>query len=799
VILLALASAWLAGIMAAAVGVTDYWPLMTLPFAGAALAFGARGRIPLALASLACAGIALLAIARYESARPPVEAWGIGVYNGVGPVHIRGVIVAEPEERLRSQRLTVRADQVLTDAGWTRTGGRVLVSTRLFPRFQYGDRVEMTARLETPPVFDTFDYRDYLARQGIVSLTAFPQVRRTGSREGNPFTAALVNLRGPLGRALERALPEPEAALARGILLGQRVSIPSDLSDDFNRAGISHLVAISGYNVTLVAGLTVSMLAWLLGRRRATLAAMASVVFFVFLVGAAPSVLRAGVMGLVMLGAMIAGRPGHGLTSIAFAGALLTLWQPLAIDDVAFQLSFASTLGLILVSAPLTERLQTLLARALPTPTASFLGENLGITAASTLAVLPIIGITFGRVSLVALPANVFAVPAFPVILLTSALTSVVGWLSSDLGAIVGQFARLPLSYMILVGRVASDVPGASLSFRSMGLLEVLAIYAGLAIAFVVLVRRVHPIELPAVPRLRPALSAAVLVILVSLSLLAASLQGGAPSLVITVLDVGQGDAILVRTPAGHRILVDGGPSGTALARALGRELGATERRIDLVVLTHAQDDHVAGLVGLFERFEVGAVLAPPLEGTTAAYRAWRELIDANQTPVRNAVAGEWLDLGRGARMEVLWPPETLLRGTVDDLNNNSVVLRLVYGEVSFLLTGDIAAAAEEALLRAGDVRATVFKAAHHGSDMSNGSAFVEAVAPALAVISSGSENPYGHPSPTTLLRLAGVHIYRTDRNGNVRLETDGNRLRATPERGSYQLVEPLFDASLPR
>jgi competence protein ComEC len=791
VILLALAAAWLAGVIVAAVGLSAYALLILVPGIGGAVGFIGARKPALAILALAAAALAMLGVARYESTRPPAGAWGVAVYNDLGSVRLRGVVIVEPEERLRSQRLTVRVDGVDAGGGWTSTKGRVLVTTRLFPRFEYGDRLEMTTRLETPPVFDTFDYREYLARQGIVSTAAFPQIVRVGTGGGTALSRALIKIRTPLGEALQRSLPEPEAALARGILLGQRTSIPRDLTEDLNRAGISHLVAISGYNVTLVAGMTVALTSWLLGRRRATLGAMLAVVFFVFLVGAAPSVLRAGVMGIVMLGATLAGRPGHGLTSIAFAAALLTLFQPTAIDDVAFQLSFASTLGLILFSAPLSERLQALLSGFLPRPLAGVLGENLGITSASTLAVLPIIGATFGRVSLMALPANVFAVPAFAIILATSALTAVAASVSTELGRVVSPFAQLPLAYMIAVGQAFAGVPGASLSFRGVGLLEALLIYAALSLAFVLLLRRMRPSEEALAARFGPALPAAVLALAVTVSLLPGLLAGGGGRLVVTVLDIGQGDAILVQSPAGHRILVDGGPSGALLAQALGRELPANVRRIDLVVLTHGHDDHVAGLVMVAERFEVGAVLVPPLESGTSAYRAWLDLLESQATPVIQAVAGEWIDLGRGARIEVLWPPPEPLLGTVDDFNNNSVVLRLVYGDTTFLLTGDLAAAGEESLARSGDVRATVLKLGHHGSDLSSTPSFLAAVGPAVAVGSSGEGNQFGHPSPTTLLWLAGIPVYRTDRNGSVRFETDGRGLWIRPEKGGPQFVQP--------
>jgi competence protein ComEC len=260
----------------------------------------------------------------------------------------------------------------------------------------------------------------------------------------------------------------------------------------------------------------------------------------------------------------------------------------------------------------------------------------------------------------------------------------------------------------------------------------------------------------------------------------------------MTVLDVGQGDAILVETPGGARMLIDGGPSGSLLLQALANELPPSARRLDLVVLTHAQDDHVTGLVSLFERYEVEQALMGPIAGETAAFREWRERIDEYGVTVHEAMAGEWAELGRGARLEVLGPLPGGVRGSSDRLNDNSVVLRLVVGDVSFLLTGDITAAAEGQILSAGgDIHSTVLKVAHHGSDGSSTEPFIEAVSPEVAVVSAGIDNTFGHPSPTTLLRLAGIPVMSTDSNGSIRFETDGRSLWVEFDRGNYRMVPP--------
>ncbi len=239
-------------------------------------------------------------------------------------------------------------------------------------------------------------------------------------------------------------------------------------------------------------------------------------------------------------------------------------------------------------------------------------------------------------------------------------------------------------------------------------------------------------------------------------------------------LDVGQGDAILVTAPDGRQILVDGGPSPTALLSELGDLLPFWDRDLDLVVLTHPDGDHVTGLIPLLDRYRVAQVLDVPQSDTAASAAAWRERLAAAKTPRAYAQRGMRLLVG-DLRITVLNPAATPMRGTASDENNNAIVLRLDYGQTSLLLTGDAETEAEAAMIAAGlSLRADVLKVGHHGSNGSTSAPFVAAVAPRVAVIQVGADNTFGHPSPDVLKRLAGVQVYRTDQQGRIEVVSDG-------------------------
>ncbi len=251
----------------------------------------------------------------------------------------------------------------------------------------------------------------------------------------------------------------------------------------------------------------------------------------------------------------------------------------------------------------------------------------------------------------------------------------------------------------------------------------------------------------------------------------------------IHFLDVGQGDAILIRAPDGRQILVDGGPSPTALLNELGAVLPFWDRSLDLVVLTHPDGDHITGLIPLLDRYRVAQVLDVSQSDAAPEAGPWRARLAQLGTPRILAQRGMRMPVD-GLALTVLNPGPTLLTGTASDDNNNAIVLRLDYGGTGFLLTGDAEREAEEAMIAAGlPLRADVLKIGHHGSAGASSPAFLAAVAPRIAVIQVGAENTFGHPHPDVLARLAGSDILRTDQRGRIEVISDGKQVWAKTER----------------
>lgn len=247
-------------------------------------------------------------------------------------------------------------------------------------------------------------------------------------------------------------------------------------------------------------------------------------------------------------------------------------------------------------------------------------------------------------------------------------------------------------------------------------------------------------------------------------------------ALEVDFLDVGQGDAILIKTPDHQRILIDGGPSN-AVVEKLGKNLPFYDKKIDLIILTHPHADHLDGLIEVLKRYEVEKILSTGVVHTTPDYLAWLLEIKKQNVPMEIAVAGQTIDFGNNLKMEIFYPKEDLAGKQVENLNNTSIVAKLIFGQTSFLFTGDAESEVEDELIGGGvDLKADVLKVAHHGSKNATSQNFLEKVQPKFAVISVGADNQFGHPNAMTVKRLEniGAKVLRTDKDGDVKIKSDG-------------------------
>ncbi len=772
-ILVAFGAAWL-GAMFFAFGLHAPWwlfPAALLLVSPLVLAF-APGTWPKVLA----VAVVLSSVAGWRAdttGRAPPE-WSGLVGN---EVVFAGRVVSEPDPGGITTSYEVEVREVSSPVSMD-GGGRVLISLPQFAeRLPLHASIEIRGDLRLPPAFEDFDYRKYLQRRGVFGSMFTPTVTTLGDPGRWDVQSRLSDLRLRLEDGLRRALPEPQGTLAAGIAFGRDQGISHETKEDFARSGMAHLVAVSGTNVTLVAAIALVLAAPYIGRGRATVLAMGLVVVYVPLAGLSWSVLRSGIMATILLVGWFAGRPQSGLAGLSLAIIAMSAIGPAAVIDPGFQLSVAATAGLIVFGPWLIRGLENG-ARALRIE--ALAGRSVavvvGLSLAANLATAPIILFHFGRLPLASIVANLIAEPLFAIVFVASWVVAGLSLLSPTLAWVAGLGAYYPLALLTWLAEVTARWPSLAVEDGKFWLatsLMLLAMAGGLPLYL----RQPRFGARPGRPKKilrRYGLAAAggvAATAIVSLGLAPLAEPG---TLRIEVLDVGQGDATLITTPGGTRVLVDGGPSGYELLRELGAVLPHWDRGIDVVVLTHADQDHVAGFANLQERYQVGAWFDNGAAADTPAFAAYSNDVANRQT----LLAGQQWEVD-GVRIEVLWPPPG---EQLQSSNAGSIVLRVTYGEVSFLLPGDIEGDALRRLAADERFPSTVFKVPHHGSKTSDPGSLLAARA-TIAIISSGCENNFGHPAAPTLDALAGTKILRTDVNGRISISTDGRSMMARYER----------------
>jgi competence protein ComEC len=638
-----------------------------------------------------------------------------------------------------------------------------------------GDRLDLTARLGAPRNFGnpgSFDYAAHLRARGIglVGTVKTVLLVRTAGRTRPGVADRLARLREALVRRLRRAAgpdERPVAAFLAAILLGERDDLPPDLEAALQRSGVYHIIALSGLNVGLILLIASAALrlAPLPPRLRPPVAALI-VVLYGALARGSGSIHRATLMALLHLAGSACRRRVPASGSAAVSAVLLLAHDPAWIGDAGFQLSFAATLAILVISArPPVHRPLTWPAGALSAARAA-----LRVSGAAQAGTFLATARLFQTLTPCALVANLIAVPLASLLLVLALAVVAVDPIVPAAGRLLCRLAGISID---LLGESAAilSAPGW-MSFHVVPPPAALVLWGAVAL-------------LAAASAKRPAVRIAARAALLS-SLVWVCLDGRFPSpdgtLQVTVMDVGQGDAILVTLPGGTTMLVDSGGftrsdfdvGGRVVAPAV-RALGFL--KIDVLAITHAHGDHLGGALTVLDAFAPRAVWLGRMPPGDPAVEALARRAAERGIPVLTPRRGVTLSVG-GARLEVLNPGPGV-RAAGGAANDDSLVLRIAYGLRSALLTGDLEEPLESILVAEGrDLSADLLKAGHHGSRTSTSAAFLARIRPTLAAVSVGATNPWGHPDREVIERLegCGASVYRTDRDGALRFVTDGLR-----------------------
>ncbi|MXZ76598.1 MAG: DNA internalization-related competence protein ComEC/Rec2 [Gemmatimonadetes bacterium] len=708
---------------------------------------------------------------------------------------LTGTIVRSPDVRARFTLVTVDVDSIsLGVVGWaswespgmsTATDRAAPVSGRLQVRLnsgidsgRYGDRVLVSGRLRSPqPARNPggFDARTYYASRGVHALMSVRDARSYRVTLRNTSftwqTGVIDPLRNSIDRSIDRTMRGDSAALLKGILLGERRQLPEDLLHTFRSIGLAHILAVSGLHVGLITLVIHTLLSVLrLPRNIVVAGTLGVLVLYAFITNLTPSVIRATIMAALFLAGRQLDRQTDTVNILAVAAFVILLIWPSALFDLSFQLSFLATYAII-TGYP---RMKELLPERISLSEkwwARWLRDGLLVSVAAQFGALPVVAGTFYQVSWMSAVANLFIGPLVFLNSTFGVLTALTGPLAIEIARLFSAANALVLFAMIHLSKAFSGAPSALVEVPAPSIL----FYASFYGAGLLLLWKPDGSRGRRTRQARHGLLALCLLVFCYNLLPDRSLR-------ITVLDVGQGDAIFIACPNGRTLLVDGGartPFYDAGARVILPFLRAKGyRRVDTIIVTHPDLDHYGGLRAVVESVEVGEVLSSGVGSESGSYRAWREAIDRHGIPYRTVVKGDTLSALGGVRGLFLHPDPLFLSGTAKPNSNEvSVVLRLSLGEFSMLLTGDIEAKGEAATVRRPSMlKSTVLKSPHHGSRSSSGTAFLNAVDPEAVAVSAGMNNAFGHPAPEVIerYRRRKAEVFRTDQGGAVMIRSNG-------------------------
>ncbi len=696
--------------------------------------------------------------------------------------------------------------------------GRILLSARIADRFQYGDYIQFRARLAVPRNFNNpggFDYRMYLRRKQIHYRATVSNpgnmilIRRD---QGSPLKQFIESYRTQLRDFVGRHATTPEREIMLAMILGEQKSIPDDLRDRFNRTGTSHIIAISGFNVGLIAFFSVLLTMLMLksvprllltfnAAKVSYALALIPILLFTVIAGMGTPVVRATIMVVILMTALMIRKPKDIFNALPLAAIIIVALWPPALYDPSFQLSFAAVASILFIpprlqplypgkEGPEESRLRAFFRKA---GKAFYL--FLLVTISATLGTIPIIAYHFQQISSVVIPANIAIVPFLGILTTPLCLLIIVMYpLSEALCLILVQCAGYLIQISVFFVNFFSSLPGAFFLTPPPKGTSILAYYTLLFSAVMLvtpLIKKKTPGVSPGNRFLQQRIALPTLLLFLSFYLLYSSLSASpAQYLRLTMIDVGQGSSALVQFPRGEVMLIDGGgfegsrfdTGRYVVSPFLLRE---KVRKIDYIVLTHPHPDHLNGLLYIVRHFPVGEIWSNGDHTGTETYRAWLDVIRDRGIPHR--ILNRSTPPLQIGDTDLLFfnPPEPLAAGmtSCDDKkeNNRSLVFQIRYRQATILVTGDIEKETEAELAAGGhDLKSRILLVPHHGSRTSSTEAFLVKVDPEAALISCGDGNRYKMPHKEALARLEarGAQIFRTDLNGAVSLVTDGETVR---------------------
>jgi len=618
-------------------------------------------------------------LVRGEAGKPLFTDTDLAYYNSNQPVVIIALASQPVENHDKSTLLTVSAREISLDgSNFIPVKGEALILLPAGRSYLYGDLMQITGSLETPPERADFSYKQYLENRGVFSYLSYPKIKVTGSNQGSPVLTAIYSLRDRIASACEQTVPQPEAAFLSGMLVGRDEDIPDNLKQAFQNTGTSHLVAISGFNITILSVLILALTNRLLPRGWSVLAAVILLWAYAVMAGASPSVIRAAIMGcLAMIGRSI-GRTRAAINSLGLAAGIMVADNTLILRDIGFQLSVAATAGILLIGAPMNDHFIAHMTAPGKPSELNWMWRNLGdlviITLSAQVFTLPFLLYHFQTYPLIGMLVNPLVLPVQPAAMLLGGAAALAGMVFLPLGKILGMVAWIPLAYTTRVVELFSSYHNIGLINLHLDLWQSAVFLSSLVIAIVVGRKWLKWWK----PGIVAASFIGLFMVLVLMVNAIAQFPDG--KLYVMVFRQGKDLSNLILAPGGQRILITNRPGDKDLSAFVDRRLPLMDRRLNALILPNPSAGTSIGLADTLSHYRPEWRLA---NGFAGGNRVQSQLASAAlevDMQIQDAVPLTRFDLGAGAIFAITQVNE---RGSLFSISFGANRVDLQYGTSS--------------------------------------------------------------------------------------------------------------------
>ena len=641
----------------------------------------------------------------------------------------------------------------------------------------YGDKIGFYLEYQKPNAarnYMGFDYSNYLKTKKILGTVNVESnnLQVISHNNTNAILNKIYSLKNIMKQKINELLPKETAGLCIGMLIGETSNIEESMQEDFRDSNLSHILAVSGANVSyIIISITYIFNKMYFRKKLSKIISIILLILFMLLTGCTSSVNRACIMAILMLIAELLNRKSDVYNNLALSALILLIINPYSILDIGFQLSYMGTIGIVFLHDKISNIVQ------LKNKIIKYFFEMIIVTTCANLAIIPIMMFHFNTVSLTFYFSNVLAGPILGAVVIIGFIMFFVSLILNSLTIPIAFILNIMLKFIIKIAELTASLPISKILITTPSIWFIIIWYSTIIILYYK--EKAKKFYLKNKKNLKIAVICILIIVLTSNLVIKLN-----KDLKIYFIDVGQGDSCLIVTPTNKKILIDGGGSEfgsfdvgekTLLPYLLDRKI----KKLDYVLISHFDSDHVGGILTLMEKIKIEKIIICKQGEVSENYKKFLKILKSKKIKVQIVKAKDKISIDKDTFFYILHPANELIKDNI--LNNNSIVTKFYYRNFSILFTGDIEEIAEKELIKKYEsssiLRSTVLKVGHHGSKTSSTKELLEKVKPKIALIGVGENNNFGHPNSEVLNRLNSLNckIYRTDLNGEIVLTIDKN------------------------